>query len=112
MEETLQRIKSHKGVEGILIVNRDGVTLKSTLDEEKTREYAASLSQVRIARGRSAACSTADSIAAAPALLSRTSSRARPDRSFERSIPRCGGDAASRCSPSRPTRIERLRRTT
>lgn len=47
MEETLKRIQSHRGVEGIIIVNKDGITLKSTMDEAKTSEYAANVSQVR-----------------------------------------------------------------
>ena len=32
VEETLKRISSHKGVHGILIVNVEGVPIRSTLD--------------------------------------------------------------------------------
>lgn len=47
MEETLKRIRSHRGVEGILIVNNDGVALKSTLSAELTSQYASLFSQAR-----------------------------------------------------------------
>lgn len=46
VEETLKRIQSHRGVEGILIVNNDGVPLKSTLSAEQTTQYASLFSQV------------------------------------------------------------------
>ncbi len=46
VEETLKRIRSHRGVEGILIVNNDGVALKSTLSAELTSQYASLFSQV------------------------------------------------------------------
>jgi dynein light chain roadblock-type len=47
VEETLKRIRSHRGVEGILIVNNDGVSLKSTLSAELTTQYASLFAQVR-----------------------------------------------------------------
>ena len=47
VEETLRRLQSHKGVEGVLIVDGDGHTIKSTLDEEQTEQHASLLSQVR-----------------------------------------------------------------
>ena len=46
VEETLKRIQSHRGVEGVLIINNDGMTLKSTLDAEQTEQHAALISQV------------------------------------------------------------------
>jgi hypothetical protein len=46
VEETLKRIRSHRGVEGILIVNNDGVSLKSTLSAELTTQYASLFAQV------------------------------------------------------------------
>ena len=49
VEETLKRIRSHRGVEGILIVNHDGISLKSTLSAEQTTQYASLFSQVRVA---------------------------------------------------------------
>ena len=45
-EETLKRIQSHRGVTGILIVNKEGVPIKSTLSAEDTVQYAALLTQV------------------------------------------------------------------
>ena len=50
VEETLKRIRSHRGVEGILIVNNDGVSLKSTLSAELTTQYASLFAQVRASR--------------------------------------------------------------
>ena len=46
VEETLKRIQSHRGVEGILIVNNDGVPLKSTLSAEQTTQYSSLFSQL------------------------------------------------------------------
>ena len=37
VEETLKRISSHKGVHGILIVNVEGVPIRSTLDPALVR---------------------------------------------------------------------------
>lgn len=47
IEETLTRIKSHKGVEGILIMNKlTGVIIKTTLTEEQSKTHAAFLSSL------------------------------------------------------------------
>ena len=46
VEETLKRIQSHRGVEGILIINNDGVALKSTMSAEQTSQYSAEMSRV------------------------------------------------------------------
>mmetsp|Transcript_18030 Transcript_18030/g.25680 ORF Transcript_18030/g.25680 Transcript_18030/m.25680 type:complete len:108 (-) Transcript_18030:687-1010(-) len=46
VEETLARISSHKGVEGILILSRDGIAIQSTLSEEQTKIHSALLSQL------------------------------------------------------------------
>eukprot|EP00563_Minutocellus_polymorphus_P019117 CAMPEP_0197721094 /NCGR_PEP_ID=MMETSP1434-20131217/4259_1 /TAXON_ID=265543 /ORGANISM="Minutocellus polymorphus, Strain CCMP3303" /LENGTH=108 /DNA_ID=CAMNT_0043306051 /DNA_START=38 /DNA_END=364 /DNA_ORIENTATION=- len=46
VEETLARIRSHNGVEGVIIMNREGATLQTTLSEEQTAEHAAMLSQL------------------------------------------------------------------
>jgi dynein light chain roadblock-type len=40
IEDTIKRIASHKGVEGILIFNYEGVALKSTMSRELTTQYA------------------------------------------------------------------------
>ncbi|RKO96128.1 hypothetical protein CXG81DRAFT_29066 [Caulochytrium protostelioides] len=46
VEETIKRLSAHKGVEGIIIVNMDGIPIRSTLDPEKTIQHAALLSQL------------------------------------------------------------------
>ena len=52
VEETLKRIQSHRGVEGILIIDNDGVVLKSTMATAETSTYAAEMSRLcAMARG-------------------------------------------------------------
>jgi len=46
VEETLKRIQSHKGVTGIMVLNKDGIPIKSTLDQATTNQYAAAHSQL------------------------------------------------------------------
>eukprot|EP00928_Gymnodinium_smaydae_P050436 TRINITY_DN33_c0_g1_i1.p2 TRINITY_DN33_c0_g1~~TRINITY_DN33_c0_g1_i1.p2 ORF type:complete len:101 (+),score=22.02 TRINITY_DN33_c0_g1_i1:112-414(+) len=46
VEETLNRIKTHKGVSGIIIVNAEGVPIRSTLDSRNTLQYSALISQI------------------------------------------------------------------
>eukprot|EP00753_Platysulcus_tardus_P015601 PLAT5120.1.p2 GENE.PLAT5120.1~~PLAT5120.1.p2 ORF type:complete len:113 (-),score=27.95 PLAT5120.1:103-411(-) len=46
VEETLKRIESHRGVQGILIVNNDGVAIRSNLSEEDTTNYSALISEL------------------------------------------------------------------
>mmetsp|Transcript_21961 Transcript_21961/g.30514 ORF Transcript_21961/g.30514 Transcript_21961/m.30514 type:complete len:98 (+) Transcript_21961:176-469(+) len=41
VEETMKRINSHKGVQGIIIVNNDGIPIRTTLDSAITVQYAA-----------------------------------------------------------------------
>eukprot|EP01029_Cantina_marsupialis_P030111 TRINITY_DN7983_c0_g1_i1.p1 TRINITY_DN7983_c0_g1~~TRINITY_DN7983_c0_g1_i1.p1 ORF type:complete len:101 (-),score=18.28 TRINITY_DN7983_c0_g1_i1:340-642(-) len=48
VEETLKRISSHRGVEGIVIINSEGVPIKSTLSEELTTQYAGLISQLSL----------------------------------------------------------------
>ncbi|CAI5721876.1 unnamed protein product [Peronospora destructor] len=46
-EETIKRIKSHKGVQAVLIVNKEGVPIYSTTsDEEFAMDHAALVSQL------------------------------------------------------------------
>ena len=52
VEETIRRLSSHKGVEGIVISTYEGVALKSTLSAELTAKYAGLMSQLVLkARG-------------------------------------------------------------
>jgi dynein light chain roadblock-type len=52
VEETFKRLQSHKGVIGIIIINSDGIAIRSTLDNDLTVQYAALMSQFTVkARG-------------------------------------------------------------
>ncbi len=46
VEETINRLSSHKGVEGIVIVNMDGIPIRTTLDHEKTIQHSALITQL------------------------------------------------------------------
>uniref|UniRef100_A0A8C9WSH0 Dynein light chain roadblock n=1 Tax=Scleropages formosus TaxID=113540 RepID=A0A8C9WSH0_SCLFO len=46
VEETLKRIQSQKGVQGIIIINAEGIPIKSTLDNSSTVQYAGLLHQL------------------------------------------------------------------
>ncbi|KAA0203005.1 hypothetical protein HAZT_HAZT007911 [Hyalella azteca] len=39
IEETLRRIQSHKGVVGVIVINSEGIPIKSTLDNPTTVQY-------------------------------------------------------------------------
>ena len=53
MEDTFKRINSHKGVQGIVIVNADGIPIRSTLDQSLSNNYAANIMSLA-AKARSA----------------------------------------------------------
>uniref|UniRef100_A0A023FAQ0 Dynein light chain roadblock n=1 Tax=Triatoma infestans TaxID=30076 RepID=A0A023FAQ0_TRIIF len=46
VDETLKRIQSHKGVMGVMVINGDGVPIKSSLDNTTTVQYAALITQL------------------------------------------------------------------
>ena len=46
VEETLKRIQSHRGVKGVIIMNREGIPLRTALPEEDTETYSAVVSQI------------------------------------------------------------------
>eukprot|EP01137_Pigoraptor_chileana_P003272 Opistho-2@43215 len=46
VEETLKRIQNHKGVIGIVIINNDGIPIRTTLDNSQTVQYAALITQL------------------------------------------------------------------
>lgn len=48
VEETFKRLQSHKGVIGVIIINSDGIAIRSTLDNELTVQYAALMSQFTV----------------------------------------------------------------
>ena len=39
IEDTLNRINTHKGVSGMIIVNNEGHVIKTTMGEDDTEEY-------------------------------------------------------------------------
>mmetsp|Transcript_5866 Transcript_5866/g.6535 ORF Transcript_5866/g.6535 Transcript_5866/m.6535 type:complete len:102 (-) Transcript_5866:30-335(-) len=48
VEETIKRIKDHKGVRGILIVNHEGKTLRTTMDPGETHKYGNQITQLAL----------------------------------------------------------------
>eukprot|EP00766_Chilomastix_caulleryi_P003741 gnl/Chilomastix_caulleri/486.p1 GENE.gnl/Chilomastix_caulleri/486~~gnl/Chilomastix_caulleri/486.p1 ORF type:complete len:115 (+),score=23.54 gnl/Chilomastix_caulleri/486:50-346(+) len=41
VEETLKKLSAQKGIEGVVIINQDGIPIRSTIqDNEKTIQYA------------------------------------------------------------------------
>lgn len=53
VEETLKRINSHKGVIGIVIINSEGIPIRSTLDTTTSQTYAQAIGALA-AKARSA----------------------------------------------------------
>ena len=51
VEETLKRVQSHKGVEGVIIMTAEGISIKSTLADEETENYCALVSQLAMKAG-------------------------------------------------------------
>eukprot|EP00126_Sphaerothecum_destruens_P006946 Sdes_comp19603_c0_seq2m11338 len=52
IEETLKRIQTHKGVVGIVILNAEGIPIRTTVDNAQTVQYAALITQLH-AKARS-----------------------------------------------------------
>ena len=46
VEETIKRISSHKGVIGIIVVNQEGIPIRTTLDNSTTVQYAGLIHQL------------------------------------------------------------------
>mmetsp|Transcript_34817 Transcript_34817/g.83263 ORF Transcript_34817/g.83263 Transcript_34817/m.83263 type:complete len:126 (-) Transcript_34817:53-430(-) len=46
LEDTVKRITSHKGVEGVIVMDRRGAVLKSTLSDDQTRAHAGVLADL------------------------------------------------------------------
>ncbi|KAJ3367006.1 dynein light chain roadblock-type 2 [Allomyces macrogynus ATCC 38327] len=46
VEETIKRLSAHKGVQGIVIVNSEGIPIRSTLDNSLTVQYSALITQL------------------------------------------------------------------
>ena len=45
IEETLNRINTHKGVKGIIIANAKGIAIKSTMSQNDTIDYGSLITQ-------------------------------------------------------------------
>jgi dynein light chain roadblock-type len=43
IEDTIKRIQSHKGVQGLIVLNLDGIPVRTTLDNSTTVQYASLL---------------------------------------------------------------------
>ena len=52
VEDTLKRIKAHPGVVGVVIVNSEGIEIRSNLDNELTVKYSGLITQL-VAKARS-----------------------------------------------------------
>ena len=46
VEETLKRLQAHKGVIGVVIVNQDGIPIRTTFDQAVTVQYAGLITQL------------------------------------------------------------------
>eukprot|EP00284_Hemiselmis_tepida_P013000 CAMPEP_0174915708 /NCGR_PEP_ID=MMETSP1355-20121228/1305_1 /TAXON_ID=464990 /ORGANISM="Hemiselmis tepida, Strain CCMP443" /LENGTH=102 /DNA_ID=CAMNT_0016160635 /DNA_START=16 /DNA_END=324 /DNA_ORIENTATION=- len=46
VEETLRRLQEHKGVKGVVIVNQDGIPIRTTLEQAVTVQYAGLITQL------------------------------------------------------------------
>jgi len=46
LEETIKRIQGHKGVVGMMIVNNDGIAVRSNMDATITNQYCAVISRL------------------------------------------------------------------
>ncbi|TNJ27246.1 Roadblock-related dynein light chain [Giardia muris] len=51
LDETIKRISTRRGVEGIVIINSDGIPIRTSLDEEQATIYAGICSQL-VMKGR------------------------------------------------------------
>ncbi|KAL8596827.1 Dynein light chain roadblock-type 2 [Nucella lapillus] len=48
VEETLKRIQSHKGVIGTIVINSEGIPIRTSLDNSTTVQYAGLLCQLTL----------------------------------------------------------------
>jgi dynein light chain roadblock-type len=48
VEETFKRLQSHKGVLGVIVINGDGIAIRTTFDNDVTVQYAALVSQFTV----------------------------------------------------------------
>lgn len=93
VEETIKRICTHKGVEGVLVSNYEGVALKSTLSASLTNKYAGLMAHL-VVKARSVVRDIDAEVRAARRLCNRTPPLATA----------CAGRlaAGTHCIPSHP----------
>ncbi|CAD7674933.1 unnamed protein product [Nyctereutes procyonoides] len=48
VQETLKRLQSQKGIQGIIVMNTEGIPIKSTMDNPTTTQYAKPHAQLHI----------------------------------------------------------------
>lgn len=48
VEETFKRLQSHKGVLGVIVINGDGIAIRTTFDNDVTVQYAALVSHITV----------------------------------------------------------------
>jgi len=48
VEETFKRLQSHKGVLGVIVINSDGIAIRTTFDNDLTVQYASLVSQFTV----------------------------------------------------------------
>jgi dynein light chain roadblock-type len=53
VDETFKRLQSHKGVQGLIVLNADGIAIRTTFDNDLTVQYAALVSHFTV-KARSA----------------------------------------------------------
>ena len=75
VEATLNRLKGQPGVQGLVIVNQDGIPIRTTFDQEKTVQYAGLITQL---------CSKARSA------VRELDPQVRPGAEFSASVPLLG----------------------
>jgi hypothetical protein len=102
VEETLKRLQGHKGVIGVVIVNQDGIPIRTTFDQAVTVQYAGLLTQL-CSKARSAVRELDPQVW--PALLSSRPSR-RAGAPLPRMPPRllrpCCCRVPARCRATEP----------
>ncbi|MEW5303935.1 MAG: hypothetical protein WDW38_010672 [Sanguina aurantia] len=48
VDETFKRLQSHKGVQGVIVINADGIAIRSTFDNDLTVQYASLISHFTV----------------------------------------------------------------
>ena len=48
VDETFKRLQSHKGVQGAIVLNADGIAIRTTFDNDLTVQYAALVSHFTV----------------------------------------------------------------